>query len=221
MRRKLLVVGLLVGLACDAYAQLGLFPSKDVYQAHGAEEVVAQHETVAILPFEVTLVLKPNKRKKLTQAEFNGLLTEDARAVQELLYDYLLKRFQRKSLSIRVQDIYETNSRLTQAGVSALDLHKYSRKDLAHLLGVDAVIGGKLQTNRPLSDKQNVVPKSVFDALGKQVEGKTDISVYDGASGTLLWKYENTIRRPYTQGVEAVYEKLLAKAGKSLPYFKR
>lgn len=202
------------------FGQLSL-GSKDIYEANECAEVAAQHETIAILPFEVSLVLKPNKRKKLTQAEFNALLVEDARAVQELLYEYLLKRVQQKELGLQIQDIYATNSRLLELGVVPGEIFKYSRKELADRLGVDAVISGKLRTNRPLSDRQNVISASVFSSLGDIVEGVTDISLYDARSGILLWKYENKIKKKYTKGVESVYEKLLERAGKSLPYFQR
>lgn len=211
----------LLGAGVVASAQGQIFADKDTYLADDWATLTREHHTVAILPFEVTLRLKPSKRKKLSQAEYNTLLEGDARAVQELLYDFLLKRLQRKEITVEVQDIYQTNTLLLQKGVTSQSLFQYARSDLARLLGVDAVLGGKLSTNRPLADPEGKVPRSVFDALGSTIEGEADLQLHDGHSGKLLWKTEEHIKKKYTRGVEGVYENLLKRASKSLPYFKR
>src|SRR6478672_9314439 len=123
-----------------------------IYKADQFSAVASKHKIVAILPSDVTISLRPNEMKKTTPEQLAKNEESTGYAMQEKLYGWFLKRQNKFHYTVAFQDVMETNAQLNKAGISYTDLRTKSRKELAQLLGLDAVISSNVRMDKPMSE---------------------------------------------------------------------
>jgi len=120
-----------------------------IYTSSNFSNALAKHKTVAILPAEVTIQLRPNEAKKITADQLEDIMNKTAYDIQDKMYGWFLRRGDKFKYTVTFQDINKTNSRLKDAGVNYEDLKSKDREQLAKILGVDAVMQAKLFLKNP------------------------------------------------------------------------
>ena len=108
------------------------------------KEKIKEQKTVAIIPFDVKITYR--KQPKNFNLEANR---EQEKAmssnIQTSMYTFLLRK--RDNYTVSFQDVEKTNILLKKAGMFD-KLDQFTRDEIAKVLGVDAVIGGKFEVEQ-------------------------------------------------------------------------
>ncbi|WP_048922149.1 hypothetical protein [Rufibacter radiotolerans] len=208
-------------------ALTGCDQSRHIYTSPTFSTVARQHKTIAILPFDVQVGLRPNQMKRLTPEQHYDLELQHGRAVQSAFQIHFLNKINKEAEKVAVQDVMVTNSILKEHDIQPEEIQAIAPSDLAQMLGVDAVLVGTLVTEKPLSNAAAVV-LAIYtflytpDLVGSQPTnvGNTTIKIYDGPTGSLLWSYDKFLTRGVGSDTHSIVKAMTRKASKTLPYAK-
>lgn len=216
MKRLLLMpVILLVALVpFTAFAQ------KEIYTNPDFAALAKNEQTLAILPFTVTLHLRPNERAKMSDEDLKKMELQEGLDVQSAMQSYFLHKKEKKDFTVSFQDIDKTNLLLKKAGISPDSLANYSAQDLAKILGVDGVISGTLTSDKPMSEGAAVAVGVLTGFYGHTNSGKCTINIHDASTGKLMWKYEKSLSRGLGSSINTIINTMMSKASRKFPYEK-
>lgn len=192
-----------------------------IYTASNFSTALARHKTVAILPCEVTMKLRPNEAKKLGEEQVADLNAKTAYDIQEKMYGWFLRRGDKMQYTVNFQDVTKTNAKLKEAGITYKDLKTTDREKLAQLLGVDAVMQNRVNMEKPMSEGAAIAVGLLVGAWGSTNNVETTINIHDGSSGDLLWKYDYTAAGSVGSSSTRLVDALMRNATKKFPYTTR
>jgi hypothetical protein len=187
---------------------------KNIYENTRFDELTDNHEVLAIVPFIAHLELK----KAVDRDELKVLAKKEGYAVQNALETYFSKRKKRKKFNVDFQNINNTNAVLAQNNIDYNNIDTYTTQELCKILDVDGIISGNLNLNILLSEG---VPTdfSILDYFsGNANYGRIGVKVSDGATGKLLWKYENEISKKTGKNTTELIDKMMKTASRKFPY---
>ena len=209
MKKLLLIITMVTSILSLA--------QKQIFQAPNLKEELAKHKIVAILPFEVTINYK--KLPKNFSAEANKAQeTKLSKSIQSSMYTFLLRK--KDNYSVSFQDVEKTNILLKKAGV-ADKLDEMTKYELAKILGVDAVIGGKYEIEQTKSEAGAIASAVLFGGLGgKTGTGTLTMLINNGSDGELLWRFFKTLDDSITTSTDDVVEHMMRKVSRNFPYEK-
>ena len=202
--------------------------SKEIYTHPDFDSISRDHKTLAILPFDVTLRLRPKEMKKLEPEDLKKMEVAEGKAVQHALQAYFLK--QKDSCKVSFQDITKTNALLAEVGWSADSLRLKNKINICRQLQIDGIITGTVFTKKPMSDEvaatlhtldiiASIITLSpAWGGGGKTNSGTCTVNVYEAKAGELLWKYEKTLSRGLGSDTQSVINAMMRKASKRFPY---
>jgi hypothetical protein len=162
--------------------------------------------------------LRPNEMKNMSQGSMTNLQERTGLDIQDRMYSWLLRRSDRFHYSVSFQDINKTNSLLRDAGITAATLASQDRKELARILGVDAVMQNRSYMDKPMSDGAALAVGVLFGAWTSTNAVQTTINIHDGSSGSLLWKYDYEAQGSVGSNAESLVNGLMRNATKHFPY---
>ena len=216
MKHLFLLVSLVLFATLLAPAQ-----SREIYISPKFKELAKDHKTLAVLPFRTTLQLRPNEVKKNGGPEGVRVLEErEGLGVQSALQSYFLKQKSDKDMTVDVQDVARTNALLAKNGVNTEKMATMTMEEIAALLGVDGVISGTFESSQPMSGGAAVALLMVGGFSGPTNTGKLAISINDGKSGELLWKYDKSLSRGFGSDTNSIITTIMRKASRQFPYSK-
>lgn len=189
-----------------------------IYKSADFDAALGKHKTVAILPAEVTINLRPNEAKRMSDEQKNTLLNKTAYDIQDKMYGWFLRRSDKFNYTVTFQDINKTNSKLEAAGITYDQIKNKDRAELAKALGVDAVMQAKTVSEKPMSEGAALAVGIVFGAWGNTNKVQTAINIHDGQSGDLLWKYDYEASGSVGSSTTRLVDALMRNATKKFPY---
>ncbi|WP_154853656.1 hypothetical protein [Cyclobacterium xiamenense] len=198
-------------VAFEAGAQSHFFKNADV------ETIVENHETIATLPFQARVTLRPDQMESLSADELASLERLEGQSIQQALFTWFQNHKETGKLAVNVQDPAVTNSKLTAAGISLENYQDIAPSQLAAILGVDAIVTGSYETNQPLG------------ANGEENEGilapeanlaVINLFIYNAADGELLLQFHNGIYGSKESLNNGLVEALLKKVSRKMVYAK-
>ncbi|HEY4875122.1 MAG TPA: hypothetical protein VIH86_06090 [Puia sp.] len=189
-----------------------------IYKSQEFDGALARHKTVAILPAEVNMKLRPNEEKKMTADQFLDMEQKTGYDIQDKMYSWFLRRSEKYHYTVTFQDINKTNALLKQAGVNYGDLASKDRSELAKILGVDAVIQNRSQMEKPMSTGAAIAVGALIGFWGNTNHVTTTINIHDGKSGNLLWKYDYDASGSVGSSTDQLVNGLMRNASKKFPY---
>lgn len=198
-------------VAFEAGAQSHFFKNADV------ETIVENHETIATLPFQARVTLRPDQMESLSADELASLERLEGQSIQQALFTWFQNHKETGKLAVNVQDPAVTNSKLTAAGISLENYQDIAPSQLAAILGVDAIVTGSYETNQPLG------------ANGEENEGilapeanlaVINLFIYNAADGELLLQFHNGIYGSKESLNSGLVEALLKKVSRKMVYAK-
>lgn len=192
--------------------------SREIYVNPEFNVLAKDHKKIAILPFKTIVKLRPKQMQQMTPEQLAQMQKDEGLAVQSALQTYFLKRKAQHNFQISFQDLATTNAQLAKHSLDPNELEKYTPKELADMLEVDAVITGILTTDKPMSEGASLALGLVVGIYGPTNSGKCTININDGATGDLLWKYEKTLSRSLGSDTNTVINTMMRKASRQLPY---
>ncbi|PRP67561.1 hypothetical protein [Nonlabens agnitus] len=193
------------------------FAQTHLYQHEDFDQITADHKTIAILPFDATIKLRPKQMKELSQDQLTSMEQKEGENIQEAMYSWFLKRKKRGSLQVDVQPPRTTNSILLKNNLDIYDLSSQSPTDIAAMLGVDAVVMGNLETNKPMSEGAAVVT-TLLIGFGNTNNAIVNMEIYNATDGVLLWNYNKKVRGGLGSGPDDLINTLMRKASRRLGY---
>ncbi len=189
-----------------------------IYKSADFSNALSKHKTVAILPAEVNIQLRPNQSKKLTPEQIQELSNKTAIDIQEKMYGWFLRRGDKYEYTVSFQDVTRTNSALKEAGIRYHDLKTTDRAKIAKILGVDAVMQDRVVMEKPMSEGAAIAVGLLVGAWGATNKVETTINIHDGSSGNLLWKYDYEASGSVGSSSTKLVDALMRNATKKFPY---
>ncbi len=205
---------ILIAVACVLATSCG----PRIYQSASFDNALARHKTVAILPAEVNISLRPNEARKMTPEQMEEITKKTAYDIQDKMISWFLRRSDKLNYTVTFQDINKTNAKLKDAGINYGDLATKDRADLAKILGVDAVIQNRIKMDKPMSEGAALAVGVLIGAWGNTNNVETTININDGKSGDLLWKYDFSASGSVGSSTTRLIDALMRNASKKFPY---
>tara|TARA_Y100000590_G_C15636500_1_gene983197 strand:+ start:199 stop:852 length:654 start_codon:yes stop_codon:yes gene_type:complete len=189
------------------------------YIIENFQEYQDKHETIAILPVEVTIDLA-NQPKGITQADLDRRAKDDSLIFQRLLQTYLIEQFGKGRYTIRFMDVEDTNTVLRRSN-SFDDSGRINKTkvELNDLLKVDALLSTSIHQSKPMSDGGAIVTGLLF-GVGMANKADINVSIHDGDTGVLLWNYENTLEGAAFTNQNQLIRSLVSAVSATFPYKK-
>lgn len=212
--KKLLLFIFLSILTFMSYGQTNLYQHPDF------EKLTKNHKTIAIVPFKTTVKLRPKKMKALKEGDLEKIERAEGEGLQSAMHSWFLKRKKRGKLKVDVQDPKRTNALLKKSNISYDNIEDQLPEDLAKLLGVDAVISGNFETNKPMSDGASIALGVVFGFFGSTNTAVINMSINNGSDAELLWNYNKKVRGSIGSDSDDLVNILMRKASRRLGYTK-
>ena len=207
--KLLLALTLLVGATVEA--QTHLFEHPDF------ETIARDHKTIAIIPFSAKVSLRPKQMKEITAEQLKEMEVNEGTSIQTAMYSWFLKRKKRGKLLIEVQDPNKTNALLKK---NEVDMEITTPEELAKLLEVDAVITGKIETDKPMSDGASIALGLLVGFWGSTNSATVNMSINNAEDGTLLWNYNKRVSGSLGSSNDQLINTLMRKASRRLAYTK-
>ncbi|MCX6566686.1 MAG: hypothetical protein NTW38_09775 [Candidatus Aminicenantes bacterium] len=186
-----------------------------VYRSPQFYEVRQKHRIVALLPFDVT-ISSTRLPKGMTIEILKEMEKEEGFGTQALFYSHFLKKS--ADFSVAFQDVDKTNAILAKNNIYFADLRTYAKEDLARLLGVDAVITGKIQREKPMSEAAAIALGVLVGIWGSTNKVNVDMTIHDGATGELFWKYSHQLSGSIGSSSEQLVKAFSRKIARVFPY---
>ncbi|MDB5200398.1 MAG: hypothetical protein JWO92_2361 [Chitinophagaceae bacterium] len=189
-----------------------------IYKSAGFDDITAKHKTVAILPADVTISLRPNQSKKMSAEELEKNREETGYAIQDKMYSWFLRRSDKFKYTVKFQDVSKTNSILKESGLTYRDIRLKSKESIAKLLGVDAVISNITRMDKPMSEGVAVAVGILIGAWGSTNNVTTTINIHEAKQGDLIWKYDYVAQGSVGSSPENLVNALMRNASRKFPY---
>ena len=189
-----------------------------IYKAQDFDNTTASHKTVAILPAEVDITLRPNEMKKTTPEQLTASEEKTGLTIQDKMYSWFLKRSSKFHYTVTFQDVSKTNAILLQQGICYADMRSKTKDELAQLLGVDAVISTRASMKKPMSDGAALAMGVLIGAWGNTNDVQTSITINEGKKGDMVWKYDYTAAGSVGSSTDNLVNALMRNASKKFPY---
>jgi hypothetical protein len=188
-----------------------------VYEADNLKSIVANHKTVAIIPFNYKLTLK-KMPKGMTQADIKLQEEKGSVSAQNSFYTYALQKQEKKETNVEIQDIARTKVLLARDSISEKNINNYLPEELCKKLGVDAIITGDIIASQPQSEGA-AIATTVLVGFSKTNQAKASIKIYD-QSGKLIWSYGKEVSGSLGSDDSDMIRILMRKTANRFPYFK-
>jgi len=204
-----------------AVTTLSTAQTREIYTNANFKTLAKDHKVLAVLPFKTTLQLRPKEvEKNGGPAGVAALEKREGLDIQNAVHSYFLKRKESRDLIVDVQDVNRTNALLERNAVTYETLTSFTPEELAKILGVDGIISGTFESTQPMSNGAAIAMSLAVGFAGPTNTGKTTISINDGKTGELLWKYDKTLSRGFGSNTSTIITTIMRKASRQLPYDK-
>ena len=192
-----------------------------LYENPQFDQIAGSHEIIAVIPFKTQVKLRPKQMKDMTDQQLDRLEKSEGESIQTAMYSWFLKRKKRGKLqTLKVQDPKITNALLGKKNINYDNLNQYTPMELAEILGVDAVISGDYETNKPMSEGASVALGLLIGFWGTTNTAIVNMSVHNAVDGELLWNYNKKVRGSIGSSPEDLINILMRKASRRMAYTK-
>lgn len=176
------------------------------------------HETIAILPFDATITLRPRQMKDISPEQLDRMEMSEGESIQGAMHSWFLKRKKRGTLRIDVQSPNVTRAKLLKEGITREILPAYEPVELCNILGVDAIIMGTFETNKPMSQGAAIAIGVLFGVGGTTEKAVVNMSIYEGENGELMCSYLKNLNGGLGSSSEDLINVLMRKASRRIAY---
>ena len=210
--KKILIIFLLFSSYLGAQTKLYVHPDGDNYAANT--------KTMAILPLDTQVKLRPKQLKEFTSEQIEEMEKAEALDVQKGMHSWFLTRKKRGSLTINVQTPARTNALLKKAGVDIHNYQEYLPSELGKILGVDCIVMGTFETNKPMSAAASIALGALFGAFGATQSAICNFDFYDTRDDELVVNYLKKVKGGLGSDSQDLINVLMRKVTRRIPYTK-
>lgn len=214
-----------------AFVVLSLFScGHKYYETAAYDSYAAEHQTIAVLPTKT--VTTGRIPKDWTPEMLEQMEENESQAFQIAVFDEIAQRSGNRGGEIQVdlQHYSETNAKLEAAGISFKESWTKSPKELAAILGVDAVVRTGIRKNMFLTDLESFglsTVRYISSALGGlglfYIPNKTSdvflsATVLDAENGITVWNTDKTTQTDWNDPHEVIVRRLARVLARRFPY---
>ena len=211
MKKSLLSL-IFLALVYVSSAQTHLYENPDF------DRLTTSHEMIAILPFKASVTLRPKQMKDITPEQLQKMEESEGLSIQSAMHSWFLKQDKQKKLKIKVQDPNTTNALLRRNNITPEYIADYTPDELAEILGVDAVIMGTFETNKPMSEGASVALGMLVGFYGTTNKAIINLSIYNAEQVELLVNYNKAVAGSFGSSTEDLINILMRKASRRISY---
>lgn len=209
---KYLLTFLLVFYAIDSFAQTKLYLHPD------AKQYAINTKTIAILPLEVQVKLRPKQLKDFTSDQIIKMEKDEALDIQKAMHTWFLTRKKRGDFIGNIQTPLKTNALLKKAGLDVHDLIEYLPSDLGKILGVDCVVMGTFETSKPMSAAAGIAIGVLLGGFGATSSAVCNLDFYDTRDDELVVNYFKKVKGGLGSDAQDLINVLMRKITRRIPY---
>ncbi|HEU4471877.1 MAG TPA: hypothetical protein VFR58_12370 [Flavisolibacter sp.] len=213
MKKLSILTFLILAIAAGSHGQV----FGKVYETDSLKQLIADHKTVAVIPFYYRITLK-KMPKGMTQEDIRLQEEKGSVSAQNSFYTYALQKVEKGETTVQVQDITRTKVLLSRDSINEKNINNYLPEELCRILGVDAVITGDIIASQPMSEGA-AIATAVMVGWSKTNQAKASIKVY-GRTGKLLWSYGKEVSGGLGSDDSDMIRILMRKTANRFPYFK-
>ncbi len=201
------------------------------YTSSSFNEKTATHKVIAILPPHI--VMTGQLPRNVSKETIVALEEMESRMFQQSLYSNILKRAKtgKKIMDVSIQPYSNTISMLEEHNISVRDSWEKDDRELAQILGVDAVVRSSIQKDRYMSDEASLgitVARGIVFAASKSpltipVSNKTsDIQATCTlvSNGETLWNDSYREGSNWNNPANEIIEEITERFARHFPYRK-
>jgi len=203
------------------------------YTSSSFDVKTVKHKSIAILPPQ--MLLTGNQPKNLTPTQIAEIEEKESKLFQEALYNNILRRANqgKYSMDVNVQPYSNTIALLEKNNISIREAWAKDDKELATLLGVDAIVRSSIQKDRYMSDLAAAgieVGSKILDAvlsrpvlLPGQVSKTSDIRATCSivSNGETLWNDSYKRESDWNSPANDIIENITDNFARHFPYRKK
>jgi hypothetical protein len=202
------------------YMAIAIFISScgpKIYIAPTFNQESKDHQTVAVLPFDVVINVK-KMPKGMSPESLKEMCKSNGYAMQSEVYTFFLRQMSKGHYRVNFQDIDKTNSLIGRAGYTYEELRTMSKDDLASILGVDAIVSGRIVQEKPMSDGAAIAVGVLVGMWGSTNRVSATLTIHDKVDGKLMWKYDYEASGSVGSSTQQLGKMLMRNASKKFPY---
>lgn len=114
--------------------------------------------------FAIVTMASGNRGDRVTKADLDAEAKAQALNFQRAVYTQFLERVEKDKVTVKFQDIDDTNALLRRAdGFDEQGRINLTKQQISELLGVDAVISGSMMLSKPMGTGTAVVTTLLVD----------------------------------------------------------
>jgi hypothetical protein len=212
--KKIALISLLTILIPSANAQTRLFVDPQF------NKIGNNHKTIAVVPFRVTISLRPKQMQALKEGQLEKMQEDESRNIQMALYSWFLKRRSQGKMWVDIQDASTTTAILTRNGITYSNLDNHTPEEIAKLLGVDAIVKGTFDTDKPMSDGASVALGLLVGFWGPTNQATINMFIHNGEDGKVLVNYNKGVAGSLGSNSDQLINVVMRKASRRIPYTK-
>lgn len=213
--KKTLLLFVLISANLLAFGQYE--NAKQVFESPKLKNAVATHKVVAIIPFGTKISFKKQPKDFDLDAHVQKEKTM-ATSIQSSMYTFLLRKS--SNYTVEFQDVEKTNVLLKKAGLMD-KLDEVTKDEVAKVLGVDAIISGKFETEQTRSEAGAIVTTVLFGGIGSKTgSGSLTMVINDGQSGDMLWRFFKAMNDGVFSSSDELVDRMMRKVSRNFPYSK-
>jgi hypothetical protein len=212
--RKLILTFLMIFLLHSAKAQTRLFVDPEF------SKIGYDHKVIAVVPFRVTISLRPKQMQSLQQGQLEKMQEDESRSIQMALYAWFLKRRQQGKMWVDVQDASTTIAILSKNGITYSNIHEHTPEEIAKILNVDAIVRGTFDTDKPMSDGASVALGLLVGFWGATNQATMNLFIHNAEDGKVLVNYNKGVAGSVGSTSDQLINTVMRKASRRIPYTK-
>jgi hypothetical protein len=195
-----------------SYSQTKLYVHDD------ADTYVANTETIAILPLNVQVKMRPKQMKDFTLEQLEEIQKNESLDIQKAMHSWFLTRKQRGAFKLKVQAVARTNALLLRENIDIHNLDIYTPTELGEILGVETVIMGTFETSKPMSVGAGAALLVLTGGAFSTQTAVTNLDFYNVSDGELVVNYYKKVRGGLGTDSQDMINTLMRKVTRRIPY---
>jgi len=195
-----------------SYSQTKLYVHPD------ANKYVSETNLIAILPLETEIKLRPKQLKDFTPEQMKEMEIKEGRNIQKSMHSWFLNKKKKGKLLVGVQNPKITNNLLKKAGINPDETYDLMASDLCKILGVEAIMTGTFETNKPMSGAA-AVGLALIGIGGATQNATVNLDIIHKDEETVV-NYLKNLKGGLGSSTDDLINVLMRKTARRIPYTK-
>ena len=189
-----------------------------LYVHPDGKRYAANTKTLAILPLDVQVKMRPKQLKEFTSDQIKEMEKAEALDIQKGMHTWFLTRKKRGESKLNVQTPVRTNALLKKAGIDPHNYAEFLPSEIGEILNVDCVVMGTFETSKPMSDAAGIAIGVLFGGIASTNNAVCNLDFYDTRDDELVVNYLKKVSGGLGSDAQDLINVLMRKVTRRIPY---